>query len=64
VADVGEDKSLIDGDVGGVLVGGVGGALVGVSLSHDMCLSVLFYGSTSSSPYSSFPSCPRPYHYH
>jgi hypothetical protein len=31
VADVGEEKSLVDGDVGGVLVGrGVGGALVGV----------------------------------
>jgi hypothetical protein len=28
VADVGEEKSLIDGDVGGVLVGGVSGALV------------------------------------
>jgi hypothetical protein len=36
VADVGEEKSLVDGDVGGVLVGGgVGGALVGVPfLSH------------------------------
>jgi hypothetical protein len=31
VADVGEEKSLVDGDVGGVLVGGgVGGAHVGV----------------------------------
>jgi hypothetical protein len=32
VADVGEEESLGDGDVGGVLVGGggVGGALVGV----------------------------------
>jgi hypothetical protein len=31
VADVGKEKSLGDGDVGGVLVvGGVGGALVGV----------------------------------
>jgi hypothetical protein len=30
VADVGEEKAFIDGDVGGVLVGGVGGALVGV----------------------------------
>jgi hypothetical protein len=27
VANVGEEKSLVDGDVGGVLVGGVGGAL-------------------------------------
>jgi hypothetical protein len=32
VADVGEEESLVDGDVRGVLVGGgVGGALVGVS---------------------------------
>jgi hypothetical protein len=31
VADVGEEKSLVDGDVGGILVGGgVGGALVEV----------------------------------
>jgi hypothetical protein len=31
VADVGEEKSLVDGDVGGVLIGGgVGGAHVGV----------------------------------
>jgi hypothetical protein len=31
VADVGEEETLVDGDVGGILVGGgVGGALVGV----------------------------------
>jgi hypothetical protein len=31
MADVGEEKSLVDGDVSGVLIGGgVGGALVGV----------------------------------
>jgi hypothetical protein len=31
VADVGEEKALVDDDVGGVLVrGGVGGALIGV----------------------------------
>jgi hypothetical protein len=31
VADIGEEKSLVDSDVGGILVGGrVGGALVGV----------------------------------
>jgi hypothetical protein len=31
VADVGEEESLVNGDVGSVLVGGgVGGALVGV----------------------------------
>jgi hypothetical protein len=36
VADVGEEKTLVDGDVGGILVGGgVGGALVGVPfLTH------------------------------
>jgi hypothetical protein len=36
VADVGEEKSLVDGDVGGVLVGrGVGGALIRVPfLTH------------------------------
>jgi hypothetical protein len=36
VADVGEEESLGDGDVGGVLVGGVGGALVGVTLAAHM----------------------------
>jgi hypothetical protein len=33
VADVGEEESFGDGDVGGVLVRGVGGALVGVPLA-------------------------------
>jgi hypothetical protein len=43
VADVGEDKSLVDGDVGGVLVGGgVGGALVGVPfLPHVRLVALL-----------------------
>jgi hypothetical protein len=36
VADVGEEESFGDGDVGGVLVGGVGGALVGVPLPTNM----------------------------
>jgi hypothetical protein len=37
VADVGEEESLGDGDIGGVLVGvGVGGALVGVPLAAHM----------------------------
>jgi hypothetical protein len=37
VADVWEEKSLGDGDVGGVLVGGgVGGALLGVPLAAHM----------------------------
>jgi hypothetical protein len=42
VADVGEEKSLVDDDVGGVLVGGgVGGALVGVPLSANMGITAL-----------------------
>jgi hypothetical protein len=42
VVDVGEEKTLIDGDVGGVLVGGgVGGALVGVPLPANMGIAAL-----------------------
>jgi hypothetical protein len=42
VANVGEEKTLGDGDVGGVLVGGgVGGALVGVPLSANMGIAAL-----------------------
>jgi hypothetical protein len=42
VADVGEEKSLVDGDVGGILVvGGVGGALVGVPFSPHVRLAAL-----------------------
>jgi hypothetical protein len=42
VADVGEEESLVDGDVCGVLVGGgVGGALVGVPLSANMGIAAL-----------------------
>ena len=37
VADIGEEESFGDGDVGGVLVGGgVGGALLGVPLAAHM----------------------------
>jgi hypothetical protein len=40
VADVGEEKTLVDGDVCGVLVGGgVGGALVGVPLLTNMSIA-------------------------
>jgi hypothetical protein len=42
VADVGEEKTLLDGDVGDVLVGGVGGALVGVPLPAYMGIAALF----------------------
>jgi hypothetical protein len=42
VADVGEEESLGDGDVGGVLVGGgVGGALVRVPLPANMGITAL-----------------------
>jgi hypothetical protein len=43
VADVGEEKALVDDDVGGVLIGGgVGGALVGVPFA-PMCASPPFF---------------------
>jgi hypothetical protein len=42
MADVGEKKTLVDGDVGGVLIGGgVGGALVGVPLPTNMGIAAL-----------------------
>jgi hypothetical protein len=42
VADVGEEEALVDGDVGGVLVGGgVGGAPVGVPLAAYMGIAAL-----------------------
>jgi hypothetical protein len=44
VADVGEEKSLGDDDVCGVLVGGgVGGALVGVPLPANMDTAALLF---------------------
>jgi hypothetical protein len=44
VVNVGEEKSLGDGDVGGVLVGGgVGGALVGVPLPANMGIAALLF---------------------
>jgi hypothetical protein len=42
VADVGEEESLVDGDVGGILVGeGVSGALVGVPFPTHMGITAL-----------------------
>jgi hypothetical protein len=42
MADVGEEKALVDGDVGGVLIGGgVSGALVGVPFLSHMRLATL-----------------------
>ena len=42
VADVGEEESLGDGDVGDVLVGGgFGGALIGVPLAAHMGITAL-----------------------
>jgi hypothetical protein len=65
VADVGEDESLVDGDVGGVLVGGgVGGALIGVPFpTHVVIAALLLVVSFLLHPLS-IPSCRRPCHYH
>jgi hypothetical protein len=42
VADVGEEETLVDDDVCGVLVGGgVGGALIGVPLPANMGIAAL-----------------------
>jgi hypothetical protein len=42
MADVGEEKTLVDGDVCGVLVrGGVVGALIGVPLPTNMGIAAL-----------------------
>jgi hypothetical protein len=42
VADIGEEKTLVDGDVCGVLVeGGVGGALIGIPLTANMGIAAL-----------------------
>jgi hypothetical protein len=42
VADVGEEETLVDGDVGGVLVGGrVGGALIGVPFPTHVGITAL-----------------------
>jgi hypothetical protein len=39
VADIGEEKTLVDSDVGDVLIGGgVNGALIGVSFPSHVCL--------------------------
>jgi hypothetical protein len=43
VSDVGEEKTLGDGDVCGVLVGGVGGALVGVPFPANMGIAALLF---------------------
>jgi hypothetical protein len=42
VVDVGEEESLGDGDVSGILVGGgVGGALIGVPFAAHMGIAAL-----------------------
>ena len=42
MADVGEEETLVDGDVCGVLVGGgIGGALIGVPLPANMGIAAL-----------------------
>jgi hypothetical protein len=65
VADVWEEKTFVDGDVGGVLVGGgVDGALIGVSFPPHVRLTTLLLVVISFFPSSSSLSCHRPYHYH
>jgi hypothetical protein len=42
LADVGEEETLVDGDVGGILVGGgAGGALIGVPVLSHVRLTTL-----------------------
>ena len=42
MADVGEEEAFVDGDVGGILVGGrVGGALIGVPFSTHVGIAAL-----------------------
>jgi hypothetical protein len=41
VADVGEEESLVDGDVDDVLVGGVSGTLIGVLFPPHVRLATL-----------------------
>jgi hypothetical protein len=56
VADVGEEKTLGDGDVGGVLVGGgVGGALVGVPLVAHVGIAALLLVVSLLLPFLSSP---------
>jgi hypothetical protein len=43
VADVGEEKTLVDSDVGGILVGGVGGAFVGVTFPTHVGIAALLH---------------------
>jgi hypothetical protein len=51
VADVGEEETLVDGDVCGVLIGGgVGGALIGVSLPANMGIVALLLPSLIVAP--------------
>jgi hypothetical protein len=56
VADVGEEKTLGDGDVCGVLVGGgVGGALAGVPLPANMGITALLLVVSLLLPFLSSP---------
>jgi hypothetical protein len=42
VTNVGEEKTFVDGDIGGILIGGgVGGAFVGVPFPSYVCLATL-----------------------
>jgi hypothetical protein len=62
VADNGEEKTLVDDDVGGILVRrGVGGALIGVSFPTHVGIAALLLVVPL---LLLFSSCRRPYHYH
>jgi hypothetical protein len=44
VADVGEEESFVDGDVGGILIGGgVGGAFVGIPFPTHVGIAALLF---------------------
>jgi hypothetical protein len=53
VADIGEEDTLVDGDVGGILVGGgVGGALIGVPFPTYVGIAALLVVSLLFLPFS------------
>jgi hypothetical protein len=56
VADIGEEETLVDSDVCGVLVGGgVGGALIGVPLPANMGITALLLVVSLLFPFLSSP---------
>jgi hypothetical protein len=66
MADVGEEKTFVDDDVGSVLIGGgVSGALIGVPFPSYVCLTTLLHVVVSLLLHLLLPFfCRRPYHYY